>query len=742
MKEILPEFDAPLANHIQDLFDSLNSLPKSGLCKACEIENEIEERDKKRREIDYSVEVDEGEEVIDEEINYLLNLSYTFHLTHDINGNPSQIYLLNLLESNIDERIKNWAILVNDYDDIYSYQGLLRHRADFTDEDYLQYLAYKLIEVSRTPHLALYAITIWESLLKGMATDGGGYIPGPEIIYDYAFEAISSLLKKNNVWDNIISYLFSKIKYSDDYKKVGNLIFETIKECVSDELFRKLVLRLISNVKHYQDESLSNQLDCLKGFENHWLPILLDSGKDGLIHLSDLYLNNYSLTNSDLEKIYLEIKKLLKTEPSRGFNPQILVYLDKKGFSFNWTDFIPLIGRNKISDAYFRRLISDISEDSLLQALENLDEIEEKLKVAIVSRKNQIYLEEFLSRYLLRKSISDKDSLFQKWLEVFFKDTDKYISNNLVQHCKIWLFEEIKKCNFIIRILSSKDIDLELVTDFFMNSEYFYGKEIVEIFLFDEFWDNSVTEELLKNILVKMIDSLDDQYYKSQKYWIKNLFPHLDAFPNLENLAFEYISKLISKKFVEIEKNDLLFYYNENPYSKFRKLFLKAIESLSTKKEIHNTLVIIRYHISTLEREGVFEKKKLTNQLKHEIEYISKIIDILIKKDLDFLKQNIYSEIDFDNFELMDFASKTNSTKLTDYAMQMVKSDFSSYQFDKILDIIEKYCNVEILANEIKKIEKQLQNELAEQKKKNIEWGIKRLEKSINKCKKLLENKN
>ncbi|MGC9779571.1 MAG: NACHT domain-containing protein [Candidatus Heimdallarchaeota archaeon] len=740
IKNIFPEFDVPLVNHIKELFDSLNRLPKSGVCKACEIEKEIEEKDKKTKDIDFSIEDEEEDEDIDKEIDYLLNLSYTFHLTHEINGNPTQTYLLNLLESDIDDRIKNWAIIVNEFDSIYSFQGLLRHRADFTDEDYLQYLAYKLIEVSKTPHLALYAITIWESLLKGMGTDGGGWIPGPEMNYDYTYEAISSLLKKDKIWDNIISYLYSKVIHSDDYKKFGNLLFETIKEYVSDELYMELTLRLISNVKHYRDESISNQLDCLKGYEDYWLPILLNSKKDGLVHLSDLDLDNYNLTSDDLEEIHQEIKKFIDVEPPRGFNPQILVYLHKKGFAYDWKDFVPLLGQNKISDAYFRRLITDIDENNLIQVLEKLDETEEKLKVVLISRKNQKYLEEFLNRYLLGKSILDTETIFHKWIIDFFKDTDKYLSYTLVNHCKIWLFEEIQGCNFLIKILSNKAINLERATEIFTSTEYFYGYELVNVVLYDEFWDDYASEEIIENLFEKMIDSVDGPSYKSQKYWIKNLLQHLDRFPNLDNLAFEYISKLIKKKFVEIGSNDLLYYYNENPHTKFKEIFLKAIESLTTKQEINNTLIILKYRISNLERKGIFEKKKIENQFKEEIEYLSKIIDILIDKDLDFLKQSIYSEIDYSNFELIDLASKTRSSKLNDYATQVVKNRFTNYQIDKILEIIEKYCNAELLTTEIKNIEKQLQNELEEQKKKNRKWRFKSLEKSITKCKKLLEN--
>ncbi|MHA1856215.1 MAG: hypothetical protein ACTSYY_09210 [Promethearchaeota archaeon] len=228
--------------------------------------------------------------------------------------------------------------------------------------------------------------------------------------------------------------------------------------------------------------------------------------------------------------------------------------------------------------------------------------------------------------------------------------------------------------------------------------------------------------------------------YKSQKYWIKNLLSHLDRFPNLDNLVFEYISKLINKKFVGKENNDLLYYYNENPHSKFKELFLKAIKSVTTKQEINNTLLILKCRISSLERNGVFEKKKIENQLKEEIKYLSNIIEILIEKDLDFLKQNLYSEIDFNNFELIDLTSQIRSPKLYDYATQVVKSRFTNYQIDKILEIIEKYCNAEQLRTEIKNLKKQLQKELEEEKKNNRKWRFKKLEKLIAKCKELLNN--
>ncbi|MHA1856214.1 MAG: hypothetical protein ACTSYY_09205 [Promethearchaeota archaeon] len=387
-------------------------------------------------------------------------------------------------------------------------------------------MAYKLIEISKTPHLAKYAITIWESLLKGEIIDGGGIIPGPEMNYDYAFEAIYSLLQKEEIWDNIISYLFSKIIYSDDFSKIGNLLFETIKEYVSDEVFRRFTIELISHVKYYRDESISDQIDCLKGYEDYWLPILLESKEDGLVHLSDLELDKYNLTTDDLEQIHKEIKKLLEIEPSRDFNPKILAYLHKKGFTYSWKDFLPLLGRNKITDAYFRSLISEIDENILIQAIENFVKTEEKLKTAIISRKNQVYLEEFLNRYLLNKSIIDADAIFHRWIIDFFKDTDKYLSHTLVNHCKIWLFEEIQRCNFIKEILSNNALNLERATEIFTNTKYFYGEELVVV-LYANFWDECVSEEILRNILEKMIDSVNCPTYINLKNIGLRIFYHI-----------------------------------------------------------------------------------------------------------------------------------------------------------------------------------------------------------------------
>ena len=733
IRRMFPEFEGTLKKHIQELFDNLNKLPKNGFCKACEIKKEIDEREKKRRENDYSIEEDD----LEEELSYLWNILYTFNLTHEIDGNPTQTYFLNLLESDIDERIKDWAILVSNHDTIYSYQGLLRHRADFTDESYLQYLASRLIEVANTRHLALYAITIWESLYRGEIVDGGGIIPGPEMKYECAYDAIYSLLKRDEVWEDIISYLFSKIIRSEDCNKIGKLLFKDLKESINDKLFRQLTLELFSIVNYYKDEAVSKQISCLKGFEEIWLSVLLKD-EEGLCHLSRIDLENYDLPKEDTEKIYKEVKKTIQRKPPENFNPQILIFLNKKGYSFDWKNFIIVAGRDRITDNYFRNLITEISEEELLQMINKLENLEDKLKVAIISRKNQMYLEEFLKKYLVGNKNNNEKSIYQSWLENIFKDNNDYRVFSLVNYAKVWLFEEIKHYEIIIKILSDKDINLRQTTEFFERPVNFYEQELIELYLDDSFWKYNIKEELFRNIIEKMNESLENKFHHSHRYWIGNLLKFLDGFPKLDNLAFEYIKKLIQTKFSDIERNDLLFYYNENPHTNFRELFVKANESINTQNEIENILVIIKYQICNLEREGVFEKKKLKKQLIDDKEFIVNLIEILIDKDIELLNKKEYTNVGYNNFELIDLALKVGSQKLTEYATKVVKCQFTNYQIDKILEIIEKHCESTNLKKELKKIEKILQKEMKEEENKKGKWRLKTLEKSISKCRELL----
>ncbi len=743
IREIFPEFNGPLVNHIQELFDSLNVLPENGLCTACNIESEINERDKKAIKMDFKDDDADDEEDFNEELNYLMSLNYTFNLIHEINGNPSQTYLLNLLESNIDDGIKDWSILVNEYDSIIAFQGLLRHRADFTDDDYLQYIAYRMIEVARTEHLALYAIKIWKSLLNGMATDGGGHIPGPEMIYEYGFKAIDSLLKKEIIWEYLIGYLFSKITNSNYYSKLGILLFENIREYISEDLFKQLVFKLVSKVMYLKDENLSKQLNCLKGFEDFWLPILLDSGEKGFYLLSYLNLENYDFTEYDLEQIYLVTKNFIETRSSGEINPQILVYLLEEGYTIVWNDFLNLLGSNMKTDAYFRKLISNISEETLLQAIDELDNNIDKLLAVIISRKNQNYLEDFLSCYFLKASLIDIKTLFQNWLkQLFDDDKEMLIIYKLEQHIKLWLFSEIKNYNFINVLLSDINLNLKLLTDFFEKPVSFYGRDLVDELPTEEFWNLNITEEILKNILDKMIVSLDNEYPPSHKYWIKLLLPFLDTYSNLDNLANNYITKLLATKFSNVDKNDLLFYYKENPHSKFKELFLKAIENISAKQEVQNSLDVLKYQVYNIENKGILKKKKLNKQSKIDLEYFRKIVDILIEKDVELLEKSIYSEISQSNFELIDLAAKLESLKINEYALKILQCQIPSYLVDKTLDVIEQYCEISLPTKELEKIESILQKELDEQIKKDRKWRIERLEKLLERCRNLTKSMN
>ncbi|MGC9777782.1 MAG: hypothetical protein HZR80_00905 [Candidatus Heimdallarchaeota archaeon] len=208
--KMFPEFRKPLFDHIQKLFDELNILPEDGICKACEIEKRVRN----------------GEDVCDltklcllsgEDDTCDISNVIGFYeeefqiLPHEIEGNLNKVYYLNLLESNIDEKIKEWAISVTS-SSLSSYHGLLRHREAFHNSNFLQYLSYRLIEIAKTVHLAKYAIYMWKRLLMGEFLGiEVGYSEGPDLILEFAEKAKESLLKKDKIFSSLIEIIDSEI---------------------------------------------------------------------------------------------------------------------------------------------------------------------------------------------------------------------------------------------------------------------------------------------------------------------------------------------------------------------------------------------------------------------------------------------------------------------------------------------------------------------------------------------------
>lgn len=738
IREIFPEFDAPLVSHIQDLFNELNRLSENNYCKACDVEKLIKEYDEKIKS--YSLSENDLDAEENDDLNSLIDVKYTHYLTHEIDEKSSLTYVLNLLESTIDGRIKNWAIMANEIYSLYSLEGLLRHRADFSNDDYLQYFASRLIGVAKTKHLALYANSIWYNLLRGMATDGGGFIPGPEMIYEYGFDAIDSLLKKEVIWEGLVGDLFTKVIHSDDNARIGNLLFNNIRKHVSYELFKQLTTNLISILTPFRGGNSNEQRDCLKGFEDVWMPILLDSGVEGLYLISYLELEDFDFTKEQLEKIFQEVKVLVRIKHSLEVNPQLLEYLMKKEFPITWTDFLYLLGIKMKSDSFFRELVSNVSEDTLLNTLNNLDTTKDKLLAAIISRKNLDYLRDFLSVYLVGINSIDNETLYQNWLKQYFSDNkEPFGKHQLVQYAKLWVLSEIMKYDLIDEIFSNNMLDFKKLTEFFKDSYTFYGRELVENLPINEFWDRNISERIIKNILTIMIESLEYEHRPSHDYYIKTLFPYLDAYPSLNDMVYSYIAKLVSTEFGYADSNYLLLYYKENPHSKFKKMFLKTVKSIDSKQEIQNILVIAKYQLSNLENKGIFEKKVLDKQTKLLLEYIGEIIDILIDKDLELLENSIYNEMDNSNFDLLDLAVKTNNSKINEYIMKILQYAIPFYHVDILLDVIEEHCDINKLKKELRKIKKNLLEELKELKDEKRKWRIDKLEKTIERCTSLIE---
>lgn len=740
LKEIFPEFNKPLESNIQELFDSLNIIPKNKKCPACVIEKELEERDNRESK---------NYDDIDEEIDYLLNLTYTFNLSHDLSGNPSQVYPLNLLESDIDKGIKNWAIAANKYDEISSFCGLLRHRADTTDDSYLQYISGRLIEIAKTKYLAYYALTIWNNLLDGMEADGGAHIPGPSIIPEYTINTIHSLLKREEIWENIIQVLYSMALKSDKYKELGILLFEEIKGNVSIETYRELTFKLISSVMYSKNSDFENQLNYLKGFEDFWLPILLDSSKDGLSYLSNLDLSGYNFTVDDVEQIYSIVKESLESEKELSFNPKMLIYLYNKEYPIVWTDFLKFIGQSDEIDEFFRKIIPDnLSEKEILKSIDELDVNQDKILVALVTRKNEDFYEDFLKSYLLGIDSIKNTSLLQNWLIELFNDEKNYLyTYNLESQIKKWLFEKPNKIAFLDSILSNKEIELEKLSDFFGQLSYFYGRDYYQGIEKDieqkvrKFWDKNYSENIIRNILSKMIDSAKEKYHSSNKYWIKYLFPYIDKFPDLELLLFEYIKNLFSYDGTNYYNNNLIFYLNEEPNKNFQELIIKATKNISKKIELKNMTNALKYRIYFVDDEYIIDKKKdLRIKSKKEKEFFIEVITLLISMDIELLDNSIYNKIEFNNFELIDLTSRLDSTLICKYIKKLVLHEISEYQIEQLLVAIEKYCNDKSMNNELEIIKSNLLNESANLKKEDNKWKKERLEKLLNKCNKMINN--
>ncbi len=741
-KEIFPEFNRLLESNMQELFDDLNIVPKNKKCPACVIESELEERDKRESDND---------ENIDEEIDYLMNLTYTFDLSHDVKGNPYQVYLLNLLESEIDDGIKSWTISANKYDTISSFQGLLRHRSDITDDSYLQFISGRLIEVAKTKYLAYYALTIWNNLLDGMDADGGAHIPGPAIIPEFAINAINSLLKKEVIWENIVQILYSMALKSDKYSELGILLFEEIRESISDETFRKLTFKLVSNVMYSKGDNLKNQLNCLKGFEDFWLPILLGSSFDGLAHLSNLELSSYNFTAKDLEQIYSLVKLSLESQKELNFNPRILMYLHSKEFPIVWTDFLKFIGLSDEIDAFFRNIIpNDLDEEEILKSINELEENHDKILVAFITRINEDYFEDFLKSYLLIADSIENTSLFQSWLIELFDDEKSHLyTYKLESQIKKWLFEKSDKINFLDSILSNKEVDFNRLSKLFGQLSYYYDRDYYqgieeEIKLkIKEFWDKNQSVNIIRNILSKMIDSANEKYCSSHKYWIKYLFPYIDKFASLEELLFEYITNLFSYEGTNYYDNNLIFYLNEKPNKNLHELIFKAINNITKKIEIKNITNALKYRLYFVDDEKIIDRKKdFRINSKKEKDFFKEVITLLINKDIELLEKSIYNKIEFNNFELIDLVSRLESSLICDYIKKLVMYDISEYHIEQLLVAIEKYCYKKSMKSELEIIKSNLLKESATYKKEDSKWKKERLEKLLIKCNSLIDPTN
>ena len=742
IKELFPEFNKPLEKHLQDFFVSLDKLPENGLCPACEIESSIKKRD--NDELIYTEEDDF--EDINERIDYLMDLTYTFKLSHNVDGNPTMVYLLNLLESDIDTRIKNFLMLANKHDDLGSFKGLLRHRADYSDDDYLQYIASGLIGVAQTKQLAFYAITIWESLLYGMDADAGAHIPGPKIIPEFAINSIRALLKRELLWEDIIEILFSMILKSDKYPELGILLFKEIKEFVDEETFRRLIFELISNVMYSKGERIQNQIDCLKGFEDIWLPILFESDDKGLSYLSQLDLSNYDLTEDDIENLYSLVRSSFENKKELDFNPKILIFLHEKDFPVDWTDFFTFLGESEEIDSFFRKIIpTKLTEQQIITYIDEIENNNDKLLVALVSRLNLDYLEDFMKGYFFSKNSINKKSLFQKWLLKYINEkkspSDMY---KLETQLKRWLFKEPTKINFLESILSNVEINFDKLNELFDDTNFYYSRDYyLEIekenkLKIKEFWEKNNTEKILENILGKMIETANEKY-TLHKYWIKYLFPYIDAFAKLEDSLFNYITSLLSFDGPKYYDNNLIFYLNENPHKKFQDLFYKAIENITQKKEINNAINALVYRIYFVDDESIiYKKKELRINSKKEEDYFKKVISLIINKDIELLEKSIYSRIEFHNFELIDLASRLNDSSICHYIKKLVLYDISDYYIDQLLDAIEKDCKSALVKEELEEIMKRILKEIEIKNEKGKKWEIERLEELLKRCKNLL----
>ena len=209
-EEMFNEYNKPLEKHIDELFKELNRLPENNICNVCEKVKKVE----KCSDINKLIKILNLNKDIIEFFN-INNLKELFMdemvLSHELEGNPDQIYYLNLLESELNDKLKKFAISLAGKS-LYSYKGLIRHRADMSNDILLQYLSYRLIDIAKTHYLAIYAIFMWFDLLKG--EDLGeevGYAEGPDLVEEFADKAKKSLAAKGENWKAMVSLFDSLI---------------------------------------------------------------------------------------------------------------------------------------------------------------------------------------------------------------------------------------------------------------------------------------------------------------------------------------------------------------------------------------------------------------------------------------------------------------------------------------------------------------------------------------------------
>jgi len=599
-----PQFVGKIPDHIQQTIDEINDEIVKSQCLAClEEEKPIYRLDLK--------EFNKEELQLKKEQN-----------SKDYNKN---IYLINLLEGEINNYLKIWASF-----SLGSYALTPYFRYVIDSYWFDQYLSMKLILISKNEGFIRYIIEyIWKPTLQGTLIEsydhhGDGWAPGPDPIVEYIEESLKAVICKDDVSDNLLVELFKWfMNETDDIPKMLELLFERMFNRISRRKFKQLIQDVFEYLpwKKYDDETHN----MLIKYQKIWKDFIKEKN---IAFLSWIKCETFEFSDSFMQNI---LNKLVERPMRyRSRIGKIFLSLDKMGIEFSCEQMIPFLGVHEDIDSLFRKkLPKDLKIEELLEiankAPENLDllvigasQLNKDLLYRIIAtmlEPNKIYLDNKNLKVLFDSENQDKFELLElsEIKEFFYKQIIRWLSKKsldsftwkkILGNQKL----EIKKLSELLELAESINLD---ETSIYTRSRILFDKKPYDnIYIFDNIIPIEVFDiQIINNILQCSYDSdasfnkwllsllrtnkFDNFFENNGLFWILNGFRKDQD----SNLIYELLRR---KNVVHLSQNMFKKFDDVNLYKNFivaLKAFIRNIYTrdivIKKQNEIVNILNLL-----------------------------------------------------------------------------------------------------------------------------------------------------